>query len=331
MAMSDAECEQALHVLLAGLDDEEIDRLGDIAESTRFDPGEPRDPHGRWTKGGGALAAVVHGMHAASDEEKAAFRRRTGKAIPPGWTHVQIADDLDNAKLLVKGRDSKGRAQSIYSAAHTQNQAAAKFERIKQLSTHLDKLDHALERDAEHDDSAAALLLIRRLGMRPGSDKDTGAATQAHGATNLRARHVSVDADGVTRLDFVGKKGVRIRLSTADPLIARVIRARLARKSGDERLFDTDEAKTRAYMRSTGVPKGFLLKDLRTLRANVIALREVKAKGGDAPASRSEFQRWRRQVATTVSAHLGNTPTLALSSYINPTVFAPWLKSEAWA
>lgn len=270
---------------------------------------------------------LYQGMHPASAEEKTAFRERFAKAIPPAWSDVHIADDLDTAKLLVKGKDAKGRTQSVYSAAHTEGQAAAKFERIKQLVPHLDKLDHALERDAGHDDSAAALLLIRRLGMRPGSEKATGAEKHAHGATNLRAGHATVDGT-TTTLDFTGKKGVHIRLTTDDPLIASVIGERLKSRHGDDRLFDTDEAKTRAYMRSTGVPAGFLLKDLRTLRANVVALREIKARGDAKPKTKAEFLRWRRQVASVVSAQLGNTPTLALSSYINPSVFSDWLGGD---
>ncbi len=280
---------------------------------------------------GNAVAAPdvpFPGMRLASTADRVAFRSKVGRAIPPAWTDVYIADDLDSAKLLVRGKDGKGRAQSMYSAAHTEGQAEVKFARIKALTTHLDKLDHAVERDAADNDDAAALLLIRRLGMRPGSNRDTGSKVQAHGATNLLARHVVVDGDTV-RFDFTGKKGVHIKLQVEDRLIAQAVSARLARRSGDQQLFDTTEERTRAYMRSTGMPDGFLLKDLRTVRANVVALREIAARRGP-PRTKAEFQRWRREVAVAVSGELGNTPTLALSSYINPTVFGGWAKSEDW-
>lgn len=286
-----------------------------------------RDSDGRFAEHD-AGGSPFPGMRAATEQDRAAFRDKVGQAIPPAWTDVYIADDLATAKLLARGRDSKGRHQTIYSAAHTEAQAAVKFSRIRELAKHLDKLDHALERDAASNDDAAALLLIRRLGMRPGSDRDTGAAQQAHGATNLLARHVTVDGDQVG-FDFTGKKGVHIRLSTSDPLIADAIAARLARRGPDERLFDTDENRTRAYMHSTGVPTDLLLKDLRTLHANVVALREIQARDGT-PASKAEFRRWRKEVAEQVAAELGNTPALALASYINPTVFHRWAESEEW-
>lgn len=294
----------------------------------QFNPRQPRDNDGQWTDTGRGLPDGRPGMHPAGDGERAAFQARVGRAIPPGWTDVHIADDLDGATQLVRGRDSKGRIVSMYSAAHAEGQAEQKFTRVREMTKHLDKLDHALERDADTNDHAAALLLIRRLGMRPGSERNTGAAENAHGATNLRARHVTVDGDTAT-FEFVGKEGVRIRLETSDPAIVSAMTRRLATRSGDDRLFDTSEARTRAYMWSTGVPRGFYLKDLRTLRANVIALREVQARSG-VPRTQAEFRRWRLDVARVVAGHLGNTPTLALSSYINPTVFGPWLGSGDW-
>ena len=276
-----------------------------------------QETHGRWAD-----------MHPATPDEIAAFRKRFGKAIPPAWRDVHIADDLDNASLLVRGIDSKGRPQSIYSAAHTEAQAAKKFARVKALNGHLDKLDFALERDAATNDDAAALLLIRRLGMRPGSTKDTRAAQKAYGATTLLARHVTVK-DGRATFDFIGKKGVHIRVSSDDPVVVDAVSRRLATRSGDDRLFDTTAERVRDYMHSTGVPGEFKLKDLRTLHANVIALREIEAHK-EPPRTKREFQRARMEVARAVSAALGNTPTVALASYINPTVFGAWAKDPDW-
>ena len=272
-------------------------------------------PHG-WRHGW-----IRDGMHAADDEERAAFGQRTGRPIPPAWTDVHIADD-ERASLQATGRDSKGRLQSIYSREHTEGQAAAKFDRIHALDAHLDKLDAALDRDAGHDDDAGALLLIRKLGMRPGSDRDTGADAQAHGATNLRAKHAKVSGDR-TRFDFIGKKGVRINLTVADPQIAEVVGSRLQTRRGNQRLFDTDENRVRTYFHGEGgVPEGFLLKDLRTTHANVVALAAVRAR--KAPTNAKEYAAARRAVAEEVAAQLGNTPTIALASYISPTVFTEW-------
>lgn len=278
---------------------------------------------------GAKAGSLYPGMHPATARDRAAFKAKVGKPIPPAWTDVHIADDLGSAKLLVRGRDVKGRVQRMYSTDHSTGQAAVKFYRNDQMQKHLDKLDSALERDAMVNDSAAALLLIRKLGMRPGSDRNTGAEKQAHGATNLLAKHATVSGS-VTTLNFTGKKGVHIILKTKDPLINKVITDRRKTRMRNDRLFDTNEAQTRAYMQSTGVPAGFLLKDLRTVHANVVALREVEKKKNKVPQTKTEFRRWRREVAIAVSNELGNTPTLALASYINPTVFAKWVQDPDW-
>jgi len=274
--------------------------------------------------------ATKHGMSPATPESKARFKEVTGRSIPPAWTNVQIADNLETADLQVLGRDAKGRRQAWYSKEHTQRQAAAKFKRIEELHPHLSKLDSALDRDAATNDDAGALTLIRRMGMRPGSNANRGAKTQAHGATNLKAKHVTIDPDGKgASLDFTGKDGVHIQLHTKDPKVVSVLSSRKAKKSGDEQLFDTNEDRVRKYMNGEGgVPKEFLLKDLRTTHANTVALREIK--DVPAPTNKQEFVKARKEVATRVSQELGNDPSMALNSYINPTVFTPWIKDGSW-
>lgn len=272
--------------------------------------------------------ASKEGMSPATPESKARFKEVTGKSIPPAWTDVQIADNLETADLQVLGRDAKGRRQAWYSKEHTKRQAEKKFQRIKELQPHLGKLDAALDRDALTNDEAGALTLIRRMGMRPGSNANRGAAVQAHGATNLKAKHVSFDGDHAV-LDFTGKDGVHIVLKTKDPKVVDVLRSRKIGKNDEDQLFDTNEDKVRRYMNGEGgVPKNFLLKDLRTNHANVVALREIK--NVPAPASKTEFVKARKEIATRVSTELGNDPSMALSSYINPTVFTPWVKDGSW-
>lgn len=274
--------------------------------------------------------ATKAGMSPATDAKRAEFKEVTGRSIPPAWTDVQIADNLATADLQVLGRDAKGRRQAWYSKEHTKRQAEAKFQRIKELHPHLSKLDSALERDAMTNDDAGALTLIRRMGMRPGSNANRGASVQAHGATNLKAKHVEIDADGKgAKLDFTGKDGVHIQLHTKDPLVVDVLASRKAKRNGDEQLFDTNETKVRNYMNGDGgVPKEFLLKDLRTTHANTVALREIK--NIPAPADKKEFQKARNEIGTRVATELGNDRTMALNSYINPTVFTPWVKDGSW-
>jgi len=273
--------------------------------------------------------ASKEGMSPATDESRKRFKEVTGKSIPPAWTDVQIADNLETADLQVLGRDAKGRRQAWYSKEHTKRQAEKKFQRIKELQPHLDKLDSALDRDAMTNDDAGALTLIRRMGMRPGSNANRGAKVQAHGATNLKAKHVTLNDDGSATLDFTGKDGVHIVLNTKDKKVVDVLSSRKIGKGDEDQLFNTNEDRVRKYMNGEGgVPNQFLLKDLRTNHANVVALREIK--NMPAPTTKQEYVKARREVGTRVSTELGNDPTMALNSYINPTVFTPWVKDGSW-
>lgn len=273
--------------------------------------------------------ATKQGMSPATPESKARFKEVTGRSIPPAWTDVQIADNLETADLQVLGRDSKGRRQAWYSKEHTKRQAEKKFQRIKELQPHLGKLDAALERDSLTNDDAGALTLIRHMGMRPGSNANRGAKVQAHGATNLKAKHVNLNGDGSATLDFTGKDGVHIVLTTRDKRVVDVLSSRKIGKGDEDQLFNTNEDRVRRYMNTEGgVPKEFLLKDLRTTHANVVALREIK--NVPAPTSRAEFLKARKEIGTRVSTELGNDASMALNSYINPTVFTPWVKDGSW-
>lgn len=263
-------------------------------------------------------APVRAGMHVAAPEDHARLGE-AGIKLPPAWTNVQISDD-PNAPLQAIGTDSKGRSQYVYSAAHSEKQAAAKFARINTLRSHIGDIDHHLASDSEQSDSAAALMLIRRLGLRPGSDANTGAEKKAYGATNLRAGHVKVDGETVS-LDFTGKKGVDLSFTVEDSQLAAMLTPRLEGKGPDDKVFaDTNERKTADYLHS--IAPGFKLKDLRTYHGTLHAFALVEAM--PVPSSKSELAKARREVAVAVSEKLGNTPTVALASYIDPSVFAKW-------
>ena len=66
----------------------------------------------------------------------------------------------------------------------------------------------------------------------------------------------------------------------------------------------------------------FKTKDMRTLHGTRIA-RDAVAEMPE-PKNAKEHRTQVLTVAKRVAAALGNTPSVALTSYISPTVFAPW-------
>jgi len=245
--------------------------------------------------------------------------------LPPAWTDVRYSADPD-AHLLAVGKDSKGRRQPIYSDKFNTGQAEAKFGRVEELRGKFGYVSKQNE-DAQQStnpkikDSADCLSLIMKMGVRPGSDDDTGAEVKAYGATTLEGRHVVKTAAGVS-LRFIGKKGVSLDLPVEDAGLAAMLmqRAKVAGEGG--KLFPATNDK--ALLRHTHSLDGggFKTKDFRTHVGTATAYALVQS--APKPTTMAEYKKRVMDVARKVSKKLGNTPAVALQSYISPVVFAEW-------
>jgi len=242
--------------------------------------------------------------------------------VPPAWKNVEIADDPD-AALQVVGIDSKGRTQYRYSAEHSERAAAEKFERVREFTAALPKIRAAIRADLGAEgrvgEAAAVLYLIDKTGFRVGSDDDTGADVEAIGATTLRAEHVTVRGDR-TSFRFVGKKGVLIEKVVVDVKLAALISER---RSGGGPLFSASDEAVREYLKDKA--GDFKVKDFRTYHGTATALRVIRQT--KVPATPREFKQSQAAVAKAVAASLGNTPAVALKSYIDPAVWSKWRKN----
>lgn len=305
----------------------------------------PRDDDGKFGSGGGGGGGKSEGDGEGSEKKPATAKHQTTKVvdgkrvsasggplpehieklkIPPAWTDVTYSDD-PKAALQATGKDAKGRRQAIYSAEFSAKQAAAKFARIAELN---DKIGHIADqneearRSADPKKRAAAdcTKLIMTTGIRPGSEDDTGAEKRAYGATTLEGKHVIVEGDKVT-LAFVGKKGVSLTIPVNDPDTAAMLRERKSAAGDDGQLFPINEKALLDHVHTLG-DGGFKTKDFRTLLGTRTAMAEVGKR--PAPKTAKEYKKAVMDVAKIVSTKLGNTPTIALASYISPCVFADW-------
>jgi DNA topoisomerase-1 len=307
------------------LPDEKAARFHAVSgdELEKYDPDQSRDERGRWTSGG-----------AVYDADSKQWRMSGGGAlpphlegvrIPPAWSDVRIATNADS-DLLATGKDAKGRSQSIYSDKHWADAAASKYARVEEMQDKFSSIMRENETTRESGDSvriahADATETIAKMGIRPGSDDDTGAEKKAYGATTLLGQHV-VQTDSGTRLQFVGKKGVSLDLPVDDENLAKMLTARAEAAGPDGKIFGSvTDASLRDYVHSLD-GGDFKVKDFRTRLANDVAGSTVSSM--TPPSDESSYKRSVFQVAKAVSAKLGNTPTIALQSYINPAVFAGW-------
>lgn len=248
-------------------------------------------------------------MRLATPEERAALK------LPPAWKNVQVATD-PKASLQAIGTDTKGRTQYRYSAEHTAKQSVAKFARGRDFDLAQEKLTPRIIEDMKAEkEEAVVLRLIQQTGFRVGSNTETLAKVKAFGASTLKPEHVKIDGNNIA-FDFVGKKGVKIQKTLVDPDLAKIISGRLEK----ETLFATSDANIRDYLHQ--IDGEFKVKDFRTWNGLAVARQAVSEL--PIPQTQEAYNAARLEVGKRVAAHLGNTPTVALESYIDPRVFQPW-------
>jgi DNA topoisomerase IB len=234
--------------------------------------------------------------------------------IPPGWTDVFVSDDPE-APVQVIGRDRKGKRQRIQSVEFSEAGAADKFARVRILDQHISEVDEKLSAEAMKSDTAAVAMLVRKMGLRPGSLKKQGDVF-AYAATTLERRHVKVRGD-VVYLDFIGKEGVRNKLELEDAELAKVLKKRLRGKQGNERLWSVNDRRLNGWFKTNAF--GATAKDFRTRLATAEARRFLQ--DFDAPTDDKEARFQQLRTGEHVSKILGNTREQALESYIDPSVF----------
>jgi DNA topoisomerase-1 len=181
-----------------------------------------------------------------------------------------------------------------------------------------------LAKQIDDNEEATVLALILATGMRMGGDKVRG-DVPAYGASNLRKKHVTMKGNKA-HLDFVGKHGVHIEQDVElEPKLARAIRNRIESAPDDESpIFASSPQKIRDKLAEVTGGK-FKVHDLRTYTATALALEEVTKQ--ELPKDAKDAMKKKKQVATVVSSKLGNTPQMAMNSYISPQVWSNW---DAW-
>lgn len=249
--------------------------------------------------------------------------------IPPAWTDVWIAPH-DNGHIQATGVDAAGRKQYIYHPDWRKQKDKTKFDRMLALASSLPAARRKVTRDLRGDDSkgqalAVAFRMLDVGSLRVGSERYTE-DNGSHGLSTLLCSHVSVSGSIVT-LGFPGKSGKTWSSQIDDKDLASHL-ARLKKRGPTARLLAFEAAgewhplsaaDINDYVRQcTG--GAFTAKDFRTLRGTAAAALSL-AKHGPA-TTRTAVKRAIAQAMRDASIVLGNTPTIARKSYVDPRVVA---------
>jgi len=283
----------------------------------------PRSANGEFGSGGASKKTHHWTMEGDKKPTDSQIERLKKLRVPPAWTGIRLSTD-EKADLQVVGKDAKGRTQYLYSAEHSERAAAEKFARLKEFNKVANKISDSAKKDMldknqpdKVRDAAAITYLISQTGFRIGSETNTQAEVQAFGASTLKGSHVQVKGD-VIDFEFIGKKGVSIKKQLVDKSMAKYITDRKKQVGDEGKLFTASDASTRDYFKANG-GTNFKVKDFRTWVGTQLALKEM-VKPPPVKTEKDLISK-KKDVAKVVSSHLGNTPTVAIQSYIDPAVW----------
>ena len=259
-------------------------------------------------------------------------------AIPPAWEDVWICP-VANGHLQAVGTDDAGRRQYLYHPEWRAKRDEIKFDRILEAAAHFPAARRRVSRDLRRKGmplERAAAVAVRLLDLgyfRIGNDVYTD-ANGSFGLTTLERQHVRKVGEGL-RFEFSGKSGVDQQVTIRDKDVATAIGEMRRRRSKSQRVLayrtddgwrDLEASDVNAYLHEI-FDAEVTAKDFRTWHATVHAAAALAAspEPGDTQASR---KRAVKEAVEQVADYLGNTPTIAKNSYVDPRVLDLYDRGE---
>ncbi|HYH76158.1 MAG TPA: DNA topoisomerase IB [Arthrobacter sp.] len=262
--------------------------------------------------------------------------RLEGIGIPPAWTDVWIAP-FDNGHIQATGLDAVGRRQYIYHPEWRERKDRVKFDRALQLGESLPTARRLVTLDLRSDGHtrervlAAAFRMLDSGSLRVGSERYTN-ENGSHGLATLLCAHVHVRKDCL-ELKFPAKSGKDWESEIHDADLAALVRT-LKRRGPNARLLAFKEGRNwqpvtsadiNAYVKErTG--SDFTAKDFRTLRGTVAAAVSLARSGPQKTVSARKSAV--SAAMLEAAAVLGNTPSIARKSYVDPRLLDHYAAGE---
>jgi DNA topoisomerase I len=256
--------------------------------------------------------------------------RITSLVIPPAWKDVWISPD-PFGHIQATGIDARGRKQYLYHPRWRERRDQEKFDDMVAFARSLPALRSVVDHDIALGDMsreqvlACAARLLDRGFFRIGSE-EYAVTNETYGLATMLKSHVTLDGETIS-FDYVAKESKRRVQAIVDPEAAVIIGTLKRRRGGGDELLayrrdgrwcDVRSPDINAYLKAaTG--RDISAKDFRTWGATVLAAvglavtqpRQLSASGRKRAIVRAVKE---------VAFYLGNTPTVARNSYIDPRV-----------
>lgn len=263
------------------------------------------------------------------DKEKIEYVKSL--VIPPVWTDVEITTNK-RSKILAVGRDQKGRKQYIYNPKFRAKKDADKFDRILHFAENLEHMrrvtgQHLRKKKMSREKVMAAMVrLLDSAYFRPGSPKYTQ-QNKSYGLTTIRKKHLTIDGDEMI-FSYKGKSGkfqekhvVNSKLSKVISELEELPGYRLFKYYSETGELITVESQDLNHYIKEIMGEEFSAKDFRTWAGTMIAAGILDELGICEAQQQKELKKRIRNAIVAVSEKLGNTPSVARDSYIDPRIF----------
>jgi DNA topoisomerase-1 len=244
--------------------------------------------------------------------------------IPPAWRDVWINPD-PRGHIQAIGTDAAGRRQYRYHDQWRVKRDAAKFDHVLQVARHLPELrGYGRERVL----AAAARLLdigVFRIGGEAYAAGDDPSGEATYGLATLLREHVRVRG-AVMDFNYLAKGAIERSQRIVDEDTAKLVKALLKRDDDGPELLayrlgpswrDVRSDDINAYLKEHSGGCEISAKDFRTWHATVLA---AVALAGTPAKSTTGRRKAVVAAMKEVSGYLGNTPTVAKASYVDPRV-----------
>ncbi len=286
----------------------------------------PRDPG--WTRqaAGDAFVYLDHDGQELSDEDAERCRLLV---IPPAWQQVWICP-VPNGHIQAVGTDDAGRRQYLYHEQWRRKRDESKHDRVLEVAA---KLPLARRRVARHlrlpgmpyDRALGTAFRLLDLGFFRIGGEAYAESNQSYGLATIQKEHVSLEGRSVV-FDYIAKSGKERYITLGDELVRASVQLLLERRGGGPELlaYQTEDGEWKdvgttdinSYVKQV-VGGEVSAKDFRTWHGTVIAAVAL-ARVNDTAKTASARKRAVSAAMKEVSLYLGNTPTVARASYVDP-------------
>ena len=250
-------------------------------------------------------------------------------AIPPAYRDVWISP-YANGHIQAVGLDDRGRKQYRYHPDWREERDREKHDRILFVARQLPAAravvrEHLSHRGLPRDKVLATAFRLLELGFFRVGGESYAEDNGSYGLATLRKEHVRVGRGGEVEFSYAAKHHIERDIVLRDDDVRSVVGSLRRRRGGGEELlawrehgrwYDVTSGDINHYLHDV-VGEHVSAKDFRTWHGTVVAAAALAAQYAEGSSKTAQ----KRQVVAAmkqVAAQLGNTPTVARNSYVDP-------------